>query len=1266
MPIVKPRERPDTPETRALTAELTQPTQLGPATFGMIEFEERRGLLERISDANQAVLEAGNDPNNLVSAHLRRSGVVSGFSLDLAPYMLAGISAENNVDPNFNPYDLLDTDFANNYPFMVQHFESGRVLDLPNEDAFWRFTNRQEQDFTDRETMGRYGIGTNFIAAAPALAADTITAGMLLRAFGLGNSATQLTAWTQKGRLINRAGRTGAVAGALNLGQEELLRVLNPDRNVDEIEAAAMAFGMGFAFGGTVPAVVSFGRSASLGLATPTIRRIQSQTMEYFATPRARNAEELIASSRQELQDLLESNETPTSLTAVVSDETRPLINQLTKKYPDLEVVAHPDQASVDWLSMLRRQEQFVDKALTASGNNPVANRFAQVSSFWAPGGKLRASGNSLTRRAGRILFDDTTAIRESVVSPVTTRTTVPAEAVKWNYDQWRGEAYRGIERHMVEALQGRGKTIQYAYADGQTVTLSRKNMSEFGRMVVDYTRRLDRTRRMGQPAPDAPAAVKSASDDMLNYLNRMGDEAHTVRFLDEPIDRSRIFLPQRWKVHEIQSRAQEWQDRLFAAALRNREVDFKTGRLLDESDRDLLDGVVDFKRDGRQDGRGLTDEERSTLRGMIDEYQEGGRGTPTEADLRADLGEDFARRYNEEVELYIRGQVQSTYNTMVLPESSHGVSQAMTTSPFQRRLLDINQDDFADFLVSDLGGLIGGYHNQTAGRIAARYAIRQDTDLIRDLKASGFDLEAKNYDPRELLRAVASDFDEQIRVATGAGDERAVARVKADRARSLKILEAKLEELEGVPAFSNNPAAGAGWKLAQKMTLALPATAFLGKVTVTSFTDIAAQVFAKGLTPRHIRGTARAINVLREVPDYGLEALYAANTDAIRSLRLVDLDDLGESAGFAPGRMGRVLDATDRITDRGIETFFRMSGMNRWNNNQKRWVATMRLAETVQQAKLMARAHRLVRDGMDEAQAIKQVGLSEADARQLNRLGINGARADRLMKVMTEHGQALDIRTGTKRPWSNQAEFEQYKGYVSPEFYAWWKQDRDLYDTLTSAINRMVLDDIVEPKIGSRPLANRTWIGRVFNQFQAFAFAWGNQHAHLAAQRPLYEQINAVLLGVGIAGVVDAIHNQLSGRRSFAETAEKWEENPTGMIYGAINRSALTSWLSRPIGLLDQTPWGPGALLDNTELSGTYSRPIEPSGFLLGPFGSWADQSVAALMKSAYEGNIDDRRARQIWNSLPYHNLWFIEGALRAAEEMGVQPPRFTQPRTP
>ena len=129
------------------------------------------------------------------------------------------------------------------------------------------------------------------------------------------------------------------------------------------------------------------------------------------------------------------------------------------------------------------------------------------------------------------------------------------------------------------------------------------------------------------------------------------------------------------------------------------------------------------------------------------------------------------------------------------------------------------------------------------------------------------------------------------------------------------------------------------------------------------------------------------------------------------------------------------------------------------------------------------------------------------------------------------------------------------------------------------------------------------------------------------------------------------------TGRRTLEDTVNKWKENPAGMAYGAIDRSGLTGWLSRPLGMLELTPYGPGKLLKNQGLSSAYGRPGEWVD-KFSPGTGWVNKVYSGTVGSLYDGGWNRKNQMLLWRAMPFNNLWAVEGFNRAAERMGFDTP--------
>jgi hypothetical protein len=672
---------------------------------------------------------------------------------------------------------------------------------------------------------------------------------------------------------------------------------------------------------------------------------------------------------------------------------------------------------------------------------------------------------------------------------------------------------------------------------------------------------------------------------------------------------------------------------------------------------RALIDAVVNHTREGQVNGRGLTREDRSAILSLV---AEGGVDSINELTLRAELGANVLGRYLEEVDLYFEAAAESTFNTITGLENRHGVEHGMgNVRPFRERILQIDETEFGDFLEGSAYRLMDAYHATVAGKVAVRQAIRRAESVWgpRVQEATGKSLADSGYDPELINLAVRHDFQRWMDATQGdkaaqGSIERAMKATVGDRG---SILDASLATLEGRPVFPDNPAATAGWRLVLERTaLRLPFVTMLGKVTVSAFTDLAAATMYSRATPRRLSTMVQALNLLKRMSPRQLQSLYVATADMTRSMRAMELGEIGpyvDHSTFGPGLKGKVLAGIDSVGEYVTRKFATATGLNRWNHNLKVCMAQVIGDTLIEGAGKMSRAMDIVEaTGTTQAEALSRVGLTAEDAARLNRLGLNGERCRRLMDLLYEHG----VDHEGNRPWAgDSAAFDKFDGFVFPELSAWYNLDREMFDVWTNAVNSEVQNVIIEPKLGSRPVMNNTFGGKIFNQFQAFANAFGMQQAPMMGARPGYEIAAYATLMVGLGGLVDAIHNSLSGRRTLEETASLWANKPAGMFYGAVNRSGLLGWLARPLGLLEQTPAGIGKNLGNDTISTLNARP-GPLVEQLGPFFTWANSTYSGLTNTMAQGRMSEQSQRQLWKALPFRNWWALELYNRTMEGAG------------
>ena len=129
------------------------------------------------------------------------------------------------------------------------------------------------------------------------------------------------------------------------------------------------------------------------------------------------------------------------------------------------------------------------------------------------------------------------------------------------------------------------------------------------------------------------------------------------------------------------------------------------------------------------------------------------------------------------------------------------------------------------------------------------------------------------------------------------------------------------------------------------------------------------------------------------------------------------------------------------------------------------------------------------------------------------------------------------------------------------------------------------------------------------------------------------------------LGAMTDAITNHLSGRRTFEETQEQWQEAPLGMVYKAWTYSGLSGPISRLFGITDYmgVPFSPGVAFGNTVGGGatqpTYSGQAEKAVVqAAGPVaGMTAD--VIDVSADVLKGEVDEYTAYNAARLLPFQN---------------------------
>lgn len=1335
--------------------------------------------------------DPADSARTLVRAHFNRSAILGAVSGRIgAAFDTMGSIDQGRLNPGFNPYNILSDQFIERHPYMAQEFDDGSVLDIPNEDAFWRYVRYKGADATDRETMGKHGFGMNLAAGLLAQGPEMLLTAGVAEPF----AAANLVNATRSGMAARLAASAGEAA-AINFAQEETIRALAPTkRNVDEKEAALMALGMGSAFGTAMPLMFKGAGSvlkSGAGLADRhLLAKFQKDTAAAMAGAKHEAVLSAAAEADAQAAKFAGDAAAPKALTILRTETNAAHLAQLEAR--GVQILEHPRQGDYNTAAQLKTlDDHFADAGMMGPGgpeelmaaqaakeagaridakvaevgktvNADLPQAAASKPSGWAaklaslvtPGGRLREAPSAMARKVSNLLFDNSWATAESADAPLTHQVAPTAESLKLNHDAKFNEAQMAMRESQKAGVKAGGFT--HELAGGETLAVkSTGDTRNFGRAVIDHLWREDAHARGQGEAPQSAPAVAQAARAARNYLNHMGTEGKALDLIGQ-LDN---YVPRRWKAWEIVRGREDFIGKLIEQQKTNYLRDFNTGAWKDGHTRLVDEGVwngparshltsedVAAIRDRQTKGEQMLAEATATRKQATETVQgakamrneakaardqaaqqmaearrfrtesesmrtSGNKAEATrlwkqweslrdqanlakqeagntlaqartkiteavatrkkaaqiakdaaafpkdiqESELAGILGAHGMGRYDAEIKAFWRSRAESTFNTLTNDGEKMGAHELTHGSkPMNERTLEIDPAAFRQYLHDDAEGLLHGYHHSTAGHLASRRAFRLDGRMQESVRAiTGIDPKAENFDPALMVRAVNEHFQTLIDWARKNGDNAAMDRLENAKKSATNDILAKLNELHG----ANMTEKPIGWSLlGQRVSLRLPVMAYLGNLVASNISDIAAVSLASKMTANQKWQVVKALNLFKEVPKAGLESLFVGTMDAanhLRAARGMDIHDMPMGREYGAGTQGRVMEGIDKATEKGTAMFLGLTGMPRFNGNLRRAMGHVVLEQLTDGARKMAKAEVLRKGGMAEAEAVAKAGLSPEDATQLNRLGINGKSSTRIMEQLRQsgtdfEGKALGDAVAT------------HDGFIHPQFANW--SDPDAAKSFMAAVNRHTTDLILEPKLLSKPLMNRSWHGKVFNQMANFFYAWGNQQAVLAAQRPLTSQAQYAMMAVGLGAVADALHNGISGRRSLDDTAKKWQDDPVAMTYGAIDRSALLGWLARPIAMADKYNLGPNRFIKNDQMSGTFRQAEGPWEILGGPFASWAKSLASGTIGAAGQGKFGPNQQKQLWNATPYHNLWFLNMGLRAMEAAGFDMPEFTQ----
>jgi hypothetical protein len=320
----------------------------------------------------------------------------------------------------------------------------------------------------------------------------------------------------------------------------------------------------------------------------------------------------------------------------------------------------------------------------------------------------------------------------------------------------------------------------------------------------------------------------------------------------------------------------------------------------------------------------------------------------------------------------------------------------------------------------------------------------------------------------------------------------------------------------------------------------------------IPSFTDIAVVHLQHGslakLLQKHGRQAAEIMmQAYKENPSEFVAMFHATElgSSGLRFTQSLDVDDTLNITGIGP--KGTLKHNVTSAVDRGMKWMsdktMSLSGLRTWN---RFW-------------KITAAVHRsyALRD-----QVAKYASLSDLDKAKLASLGVGAGEANRLNRFLQKYGTTDE------------------NGFFDPGLEQWVREadGREAARDFRIAIERDMTRSVFTPGIGDTPALMSHSLGKLWLQFQTFAFAFTNRFMIPASQRlATYRDAQALasyghLVWAGLAVVL--MKDVINGRDPMERFQEdKWGETAAEIV----DRSGMLAYMSPYVDSLLKVPFGDG-----------------------------------------------------------------------------------------
>lgn len=994
----------------------------------------------------------------------------------------------------------------------------------------------------------------------------------------------------------------------------------------------------------------------------------------------------------QWLVRLLRRDPSPHRVVSVLNrrgDVAADLLAQLRAKHDEagvpLQVVDHPNQYHYDLeqdLAALLESSDMNIEAVPAdfdygwsdTAMSRVSTRYAKLQAVVNPAGRILNQSLGRFHDIIRTLSGSAqTVTKGSARDPFGFRAGASAEGIKGVLEGPKDAAVLSL-RGVYSGIRRTGQPIEF----NGVVIKGRFDYDKFRRAVNDYYR-MESAKEAGFPVviPPVSDAIRKGADAVRPYFHKMRDHGVESGLLPQAVSKRAWYLPRAYDVEELVRRPQEFIERL-TKAFRKRDLHAE-GRILQPSEvplrpevaekldqTELLKLVGTKKGENQQldqSGPGLGNDAQPTI-------------TPEQiAKLNeSDLPVTIFRAYEEELRAFYRRNAQVVWERLTNTEDRHGIADALesraTNDPAKARVMDIDEWDFADYLLNDPEILLERYHHVMAGRIAVRKALKLNSDVwsgvtLKDGTPIDNGAALKQYllETTNTLTKFAAFQDERGKIATNSPKARKLA------SRVLRDIADPLDMLEGRDPMGHDPRYGF-WRWTGRSLLKLSYLNKLGGMFWASLSDMAPLTMYMVQRPQTLAILPKIMRGLKGMSRREMEALGLGMDALTRSRAIFDTDSLYGRLGTGDGVMRQVTGAAEAGLDKLVDAQGTVTMMHFWTRALQQQSGFMAMDRLTDHSKRLLRADAAMKKGAGKTKALRDAGLSSYDAARVNKLGLNAERAKLYHEQVYKHGLL-----GDDKPVRDAMTFDEYmesKRFVKPNVPDWDPPAHQLRDIVAANLHAEVTRHmVVQPGVFDRPLINMTVLGKLFNQFQTFGMAFANQRLRPMAQMPAKYQLWYYMNYLAMGAVADAISNHLSGRRDLDETAKLWGDNPQGMVYAAFDRSGMAGWWGRPLSVMDAMglPYSPGALVGRVPES-TANRHIQPGRILtaLGP--SFADlDALGSIMFDTAGGRADRNTAYKSWKLAPFqNNMWLrllhkTTGAPVVPEAIRPKKPRDTTP---